>query len=109
MPLAGISAYPLLDQKKVLAADVFTTDPPLRTTKYTQLKDPRNMFGFQHVAPIVKRTLVSENGAKFTDTVNKVTSLLTVKAMAALNKAVTVDKRSPARVAGAFLTANDLK
>ena len=27
-PLAGISAYKLLDDKKVLAAGVFSTDPP---------------------------------------------------------------------------------
>jgi osmoprotectant transport system substrate-binding protein len=106
VPLAGISAYTLLDQRKVEAADVFTTDPQLLTNKYTQLRDPRNMFGFQHVAPVVKRTLVTENGANFTSTVNRVSSLLTVRAMAALNKAVVVDKRSPARVAAAFLKAN---
>jgi len=109
VPLAGISAYTLLDQKKVVAADVFTTDPQLLSGKYTQLSDSKNMFGFQHVAPVVKKTLVSENGSKFTSTVNKVTSLLTVKAMAALNKAVIVDKKSPAKVADAFLKANGLK
>jgi osmoprotectant transport system substrate-binding protein len=109
VPLAGISAYTLLDQRKVEAADVFTTDPQLLTGKYTQLRDPRNMFGFQHVAPVVNRRVVSENGANFTSTVNRVSSLLTVRAMAALNKAVVVDKRSPARVAGAFLSANGLK
>jgi osmoprotectant transport system substrate-binding protein len=53
VPLAGISAYQLLDQKKVLAADVFTTDPQLLSGKYVQLRDPQNMFGFQHVAPVV--------------------------------------------------------
>ena len=108
VPLAGISAYTLLDQKRVEAADVFTTDPQLLSGKYTQLRDTKNMFGFQHVAPIVKKTLVSENGSKLTSTVNKVTSLLTVRAMAALNKAVIVDKKSPAKVASAFLKANGL-
>ena len=108
VPLAGISAYTLLDQKRVEAADVFTTDPQLLSGKYTLLRDTKNMFGFQHVAPIVKKTLVSENGSKLTSTVNKVTSLLTVRAMAALNKAVIVDKKSPAKVASAFLKANGL-
>jgi osmoprotectant transport system substrate-binding protein len=108
VPLAGISAYTLLDQRKVEVADVFTTDPQLLSGKYTPLRDPRNMFGFQHVAPIVKKTVVSENGSKFTTTLNKVSSLLTVRAMAALNKAVIVDKKSPAKVAGAFLKANGL-
>jgi osmoprotectant transport system substrate-binding protein len=108
VPLAGISAYKLLDQRKVVVADVFTTDPQLLSGKYTQLRDPKNMFGFQHVAPIVQKAVVSENGAKFSTTINKVTALLTVKAIAAMNKAVGIDKKSPAKVAGAFLKANGL-
>jgi osmoprotectant transport system substrate-binding protein len=108
VPLAGISAYQLLDQKKVLAADVFTTEPQLLSGKYVQLRDPQNMFGFQHVAPVVSKKLVSEYGAKFTSTINKVTRLLTVKAMAAMNRAVGINKKDPADVAAAFLKANSL-
>ena len=106
VPLAGISAYQLLDQKKVLAADVFTTDPQLLSGKYVQLRDPQNMFGFQHVAPVVSKKLVSEYGAKFTSTINKVTNLLTVKAIAAMNRAVGINKKDPEDVAAAFLKAN---
>jgi osmoprotectant transport system substrate-binding protein len=109
VPLAGISAYTLLDQGDVLAADVFTTDPPLLTSKYVQLSDPKNMFGFQHVAPVVDRDLVQEYGTRFTSTINKVSSLLTVRAMQAMNKAVGVDKKPAAKVADAFLKANNLK
>jgi osmoprotectant transport system substrate-binding protein len=108
VPLAGISAYQLLDQKKVLAADVFTTDPQLLSRKYVQLRDPQNMFGFQHVAPVVSKKLVSEYGAKFTSTINKVTNLLTVKAIAAMNRAVGINKKDPEDVAAAFLKANSL-
>ena len=108
VPLAGISAYQLLDQKKVLAADVFTTDPQLLSGKYVQLRDPQNMFGFQHVATVVSKKLVSEYGTKFTSTVNKVSRLLSVKAIAAMNKAVGVDKKPAADVAAAFLKANGL-
>jgi osmoprotectant transport system substrate-binding protein len=108
VPLAGISAYQLLDQKKVLAADVFTTDPQLLSGKYVQLRDPQNMFGFQHVAPVVSKKLVSEYGAKFTSTINKVTRLLTVKAIAAMNRAVGINKKDPEDVAAAFLKANRL-
>jgi len=108
VPLAGISAYQLLDQKKVLAADVFTTDPQLLSGKYVQLRDPQNMFGFQHVAPVVSKKLVSEYGAKFTSTINKVTNLLTVKAIAAMNRAVGINKKDPEDVAAAFLKANSL-
>jgi osmoprotectant transport system substrate-binding protein len=109
VPLAGISAYTLLDKKQVLAADVFTTDPQLLSSKYVQLRDPKNMFGFQHVAPVVDRDLVSENGARFTTTINRVTALLTVRAMQAMNKAVGVDKKPAAKVADSFLKANNLK
>jgi osmoprotectant transport system substrate-binding protein len=108
-PLAGISAYTLLNQGKVLSAGIFTTDPQLISTRYVVLAEPRNMFGFQHVAPVLDRDLVSEYGTRFTSTVNKVSSLLTLRAMIAMNKAVAIDKRSAARVADSFLKANNLK
>jgi osmoprotectant transport system substrate-binding protein len=107
-PLAGISAYTLLNQKKVLAAGIFTTDPQLISTKYVVLREPRHIFGFQYVAPVLSKKLVAENGSRFTSTVNKVSSLLTTRAMIAMNKAVIVDKKSAARVAAQFLKANGL-
>jgi osmoprotectant transport system substrate-binding protein len=107
--IGGLSAYQLLDRGDVLAADVFTTDPQLLGRKYVQLGDPKNMFGFQHVAPVVDRDLVSDHGAKFTSTLNKVSRLLTLRAIQAMNKAVGVDKKPAAKVADQFLTANNLK
>ena len=66
------------------------------------------MFGFQHVAPVSQKKLVAENGSSFTSTVNKVSALLTLRAMIAMNKAVALDKKSAASVARAFLKANKL-
>ena len=103
------SAYTLLSQKKVLAADVFTTDPQLLSSKYVQLRDPKNMFGFQHVAPVVSTKLVTENGSRLTSTLNAVNRLLTVKAIAAMNRAVGINKKPADKVADAFLKANGLK
>jgi osmoprotectant transport system substrate-binding protein len=108
-PLAGISAYQLLDQGDVEAADVFTTDPQLLGTKYRQLADPKNIFGFQYVAPVVERELLQQNGVKFRNTLNKVSRLLTTRAMQAMLKAVVIDKKSPSKVADAFLKANNIK
>jgi osmoprotectant transport system substrate-binding protein len=108
-PLAGISAYKLLDDGKVLAAGVFSTDPPLATTKYVVLKDPKNIFGFQNVVPIVSNKLVSEYGSKLTSTLNAVSSKLTLKAMLAMNTAVYVDQKPAKQIADAFLKANGLK
>ena len=108
VPLASISAYTLLDKGQVLSADVFTTDPPLGTSKYTQLRDPKNMFGFQHVAPVYNRKLATELGPKFAATLNAVSAKLTTKAMIAMNTAVIVNKKSAKSVAAAFLKANGL-
>ena len=108
VPLASISAYELLDKGQVLSADVFTTDPPLGTTKYKQLNDPKNMFGFQHVAPVYNQKLATELGPKFTATLNAVSAKLTTKAVIAMNTAVIVNKKSAKSVAAAFLKANGL-
>jgi len=107
--LGSISSYQALDSGKVLAADVFSTDPPLAApSKYTVLTDPKNLFGFENVAPIVATSLVKELGPSFVDTVNAVSATLTQPAMLAMNKAVEVDQQSPASVAAAFLKANKL-
>jgi osmoprotectant transport system substrate-binding protein len=108
VPLASISAYQLLDKGQVLSADVFTTDPALGTGKYTQLKDPKNMFGFQHVAPVYNKKLSAELGPKFAATLNAVSAKLTTKAMIAMNTAVIVNKKSAKSVAASFLKANGL-
>jgi osmoprotectant transport system substrate-binding protein len=110
LPLAGISAYAALDAGTVLAADVFSTDPPLgKNSKYTVLKDPKHVTGFQNVAPIVRTSVAKAAGATFTKTVNAVSAKLTLPAIVAMNKAVEVDKQSAATVASAFLKANGLK
>jgi osmoprotectant transport system substrate-binding protein len=109
VPLAGISAYAALDAGKVLAADVFSTDPPLgKGSKYTVLTDPKHLFGFQNVAPIVKASIATAAGASFATTVNAVSATLTQEAIVAMNKAVLVDKQDPAAVAKSFLKANGL-
>lgn len=109
LPLAGISAYAALDAGTVLAADVFSTDPPLgKGSKYTVLADPKHVTGFQNVAPIVKASVAAALGSKFTTTVNAVSATLSQNAIVAMNKAVIVNKQDPAKVAKAFLKANHL-
>jgi osmoprotectant transport system substrate-binding protein len=109
VPLAGISVYAALDAGKVLAADVFSTDPPLaKPSKYTVLADPKHVTGFQNVAPIVKTSVVTALGSKFSSTVNAVSAKLTLPAIIAMNKAFYVDKKSAASIAKQFLKANGL-
>jgi osmoprotectant transport system substrate-binding protein len=109
VPLSGISIYTALDQGKVDAGDVFTTDPQLASGKYTILTDTKHIFGFQNVAPVVSKKVTKAYGLKFAKTVNAVSAKLTLKAMIAMNKAVIIDKQSAAAVASAFLRANHLK
>ena len=100
--------YPLLDNKTVNAAVVFTTDPQLKSGKYVVLKDTKFIFGFQNVGLVVKQSVATAEGPAFTATINKVSALLTQNAIIALNAAVELDKQSPATVAKAFLKDNHL-
>jgi osmoprotectant transport system substrate-binding protein len=109
VPLASISIYAALDSGTILAGDGFSTDPPLGVgSKYTVLTDPKHITGFQNVVPIVTASVAKELGPTFTSTVNAVSAKLTLPAIVAMNKAVAVDKESPAAVAKAFLKANNL-
>ena len=107
--VGSVSPYAALDSGAVLAADVFSTDPPLGApSKYTVLTDPKHITGFQNVAPIVSSSVVKAAGPTFTTTVNAVSAKLTLAAILAMNKAVEVDKQSAKTVAAEFLKANDL-
>jgi osmoprotectant transport system substrate-binding protein len=106
--LGTIPVTKLIDSGKVTGGDIFTTEPALANPKYTALIDDKHIFGFQNVAPVVSKKLVAAYGAKFTGAVNAVSAKLTNGAMIAMNKAVAVDKKTPASVAKAFLRANGL-
>ena len=108
VPLASISVYTLLDQHKVTAGDVFSTDPQLQSGRYTILKDTKHIFGFQNVAPVVSQQLAKAGGVAFARVVNAVSAKLTLAAMRAMNKAVAIDKQTPKAVAARFLKANGL-
>ena len=108
VPLGTIPVATLIDRRKITGGDIFSTEPPLATGKYVSLADTKHIFGFQNVAPIVAKSLVTAGGSRFTSTVNAVSAKLTNAAMIAMNKAVGVDKKTPAAVAKAFLKANGL-
>jgi osmoprotectant transport system substrate-binding protein len=97
--------YQALDSGSVDAIDVFTTDPQLASGKYTVLKDPKNIFGFQNIALVVNKNKVNACPALI-PTVNSLNKLLTTPAIIAMNKAVAINKQSAAAVAKSFLQAN---
>ncbi|HEY2142178.1 MAG TPA: glycine betaine ABC transporter substrate-binding protein [Solirubrobacteraceae bacterium] len=107
-PIAINLSYQALDSKQVDAQDVFTTDGQLLGGKYKLLADPKHVFGFQNVAPVVKQSVLVAEGPAFKETLNKVNALLTFKAIQQMNAAVSIDKQSAASVAQKFLQANGL-
>ncbi|HEY5319030.1 MAG TPA: glycine betaine ABC transporter substrate-binding protein [Solirubrobacteraceae bacterium] len=100
--------YQALDSGQVQTANAFTTDPQLKSGAYTLLADPKGIFGFQNVAPIVSKKVIAAEGPQFAATLNAVSALLTLPAMQKMNAAVILDKQSPATVAAEFLKANGL-
>ena len=108
VPLAIGLTYKALNDGQVQVADGFSTDPPLTTGKYTILSDPKNVFGFQYVTPVVKASLLAQEGPAFAQTINAVSKLLTTPAIQKMNAAVSLEQQSPASVAHQFLAANGL-
>jgi osmoprotectant transport system substrate-binding protein len=108
VPLSSISVYTLLDEGKVTGGDGFSTDPQQLSGKYTVLTDTKHIYGFQNIAPVISQKTLAAGGAELRSTVNAVSSKLTLAAMRAMNKAVGIDKKTPAAVAAAFLKANGL-
>jgi osmoprotectant transport system substrate-binding protein len=105
----GFGLLPLaLKNGSVDAADIFQTDPSFKQYHFVALKDTKNIFGFQNIAPVVSAHLLQAEGPAFADTLNSVSALLTLPAMIKLNAAVVVDRLSPTAVAKQFLKANGL-
>ncbi len=107
--LGSISVYTLLDNKTIDGGDGFTTDPQQSSKKYTTLVDNKHIFGFENVAPVLsKKLLKGSNGMLLEGTCNKVSSLLTLKAIRAMDAAAYAQKGTPKQIAHAFLKANHL-
>jgi osmoprotectant transport system substrate-binding protein len=107
-PLAIGSQYMALDQGTVQAADVGTTDGELITGNYSLLKDPRHVFGWGHVVPVVPVRVLDAEGPAFEGTINQVSALLTTPVIRQLNAAVDISGVDPAVVAEQFLQAHGL-
>jgi osmoprotectant transport system substrate-binding protein len=107
-PMAIGRQYRALDSGRVDAAAVFTTDGQLVDRRYVLLEDPRNVFGTQHVAPVVSRKALRTHGAELTAVIDAVSRLLTARAMRRMNAAMTLEGRKPRDVAAEFLRRSKL-
>jgi osmoprotectant transport system substrate-binding protein len=109
VPLATSAlVYQALDSGQADGIDAFTTDPQLKSGKYTLLTDPKGIFGYENAAPIVSNMVLASEGPQFAKTINAVSALLTLPAIQQMNTAVILDKQSATAVADQFLKANHL-
>jgi len=99
--------YAALDRGTVDAAAVFTTDGMLDEDEYVILEDPRNLFSFQNVAPVVRKAALQRTKG-LAEAVDAVSATLTTEAMRSMNAEVDLDGKDPANVARAFLQAKRL-
>jgi osmoprotectant transport system substrate-binding protein len=100
--------YQPLDQHRVETIAIFTTDGQLLAHDYTILSDPKNIFGYQNVAPVVNKGVLHREGPAFAQTLNAVSSRLTTAAMQRMNAQVVLDHGNPASVASQFLASQHL-
>ena len=90
---AGISPAEALDSNNVLAAAIFSTDPPLNSGKYVVLEDTKAQFGFQNVAPVIDQELADQGGEELAAVFDSVSELLTERAIITMNAAVALEQQ----------------
>jgi osmoprotectant transport system substrate-binding protein len=101
--------FPALHSGKVDVAAVFTTEGQLtQRSRYVLLTDPKGIFGFQNIVPVVSQKVLKEQGPEFSRTLDTVSAKLTNEALQKMNAAVDLDGRKPADVAREFLKDNSL-
>jgi osmoprotectant transport system substrate-binding protein len=109
VPLAIERRYAALDKGRIDVAAAFTTEGQLtHKDRYTLLKDPKGIFGFQNIVPVVSRKVLARQGPAFASTLNAVSAKLTNDALQNMNAAVDLAHQKPADVARQFLKENGL-
>jgi osmoprotectant transport system substrate-binding protein len=100
--------YADLNTDVIQAADVNTTDGQLASGDYTLLRDPRRIFGWGNVVPVISAQALAAEGPAFQATIERVDDALTTDVMRRLNQAVDISQQDPAAVAKQFLETHGL-
>ncbi|MFI0369845.1 ABC transporter substrate-binding protein [Actinomadura sp. 1N219] len=95
----------LLDKGSLQAAQMFTTDPLLRSRDFAVLSDPEHLFGAQNVTPLVGDGRVD---AAVRAALNAVSAELTTEDLRYMNARVALDEDAVEAVAKAWLVQNGL-
>jgi osmoprotectant transport system substrate-binding protein len=89
-----------LKKNTVQVADIFTTDPTISKEKFVVLKDPKNLFGFQNVQPLVYKDGLPKEGV---DALDAVSAKLDTRTLLELDAQVQLEKKDPLDVAKSWL------
>jgi glycine betaine/choline ABC-type transport system substrate-binding protein/ABC-type proline/glycine betaine transport system permease subunit len=84
--------------------EVFTTDGQIKADNLVLLKDDKQLFPPYNASLLAKTSVADAAGPDFQKTVDAVTSGLTLQVMQELNSRVDLDKETPAKVAGEYLS-----
>ncbi len=109
VPIPIPDRYQALEDGDVDVVGVFTTEGQLaESDRYVTLTDPKGIFGFQNIVPVIEQEVLRRQGPEFKRLVNAISAKLTNRALRKMNAAVDLDGRKPAEVAREFLMENGL-
>lgn len=94
-----------LKKNTVQAADIFTTDATITQEKFVVLQDPKNLFGFENVQPLVYKGALDQKGS---DALDAVSAKLDTKTLLDLDTQVQAQNKDPLDVAKAWLKSAGL-
>jgi len=94
-----------LKRNNIQVGDVFTTDPSIGKNKFVTLQDPKGLFGFQNVTPLVYRPGLPKAGVA---ALNAVSAELDTPTLLRLGAEVQNNHKDPMEVAQAWLTSRHL-
>jgi osmoprotectant transport system substrate-binding protein len=103
VPMQFPQRYPSLDKQAIDVLAVFTTEGQLSAGRYRVLDDPRNLFAFQNLAPVIRRDLARKYGARLSGPLNAMSKRLTTDTMRRMNAAVDLKGEKPSAVAARFI------
>ncbi|MFJ9815572.1 ABC transporter substrate-binding protein [Streptomyces sp. NPDC101151] len=94
-----------LKKDAVQAADIFTTEPTISKEKFVVLQDPKNLFGYENVQPLVYKSALSQKGV---DALDAVSAKLDTATLLDLDSQVQSQNKDPLDVAKAWLQSAGL-
>jgi osmoprotectant transport system substrate-binding protein len=87
---------------------VFTTDPQIQREEFVLLEDDKGMFPPYNSTLVMRNEIAEQGGTALEEVVTMVNEGLTDEAMQELNARVDLDKKTPADVAGEYLSETGL-